>query len=189
MKSIRIIIVAMIAILTAGLNAQEVKVDVVKSTLKWEGKKVGGAHDGYIKLKKGQLSISGDKIVSGLFVIDMTTITNEDIESKEYKDKLVGHLKSDDFFGVEKYPTSTLKVNSSTKFVDNKAKVVGELTIKGKSNPIEFDVVRKGKVYTAILTVDRSKYNVRYGSKSFFDNLGDKVIYDEFTLEVSLVSL
>jgi polyisoprenoid-binding protein YceI len=100
---------------------------------------------------------------------------------------LVGHLKSDDFFGVEKYPTSNFIITQSSKFDENKATVTGVITIKGKSENISFDVERKNNEYSAKLDIDRSKFDVRYGSNSFFDNLGDKAIDDIFTLDIKLV--
>jgi polyisoprenoid-binding protein YceI len=121
--------------------------------------------------------------------MDMNTITNTDLDDKGSNQKLVGHLKSDDFFGVDKFPTSTLVIKNSTKFVNNKAKVTGDLTIKGKTQEVTFDVTRNNKTYTSKVEVDRSKYDVRYGSKSFFDNLGNKAIDDNFILDITLVTL
>jgi len=100
---------------------------------------------------------------------------------------LVGHLKSDDFFGVEKYPTARFTVSQSSEFNNGKATLTGNITIKGKTEPITFEVLRTGKEYTASLGIDRSKFNVRYGSDSFFDNLGDNAIDNIFTLEIRLV--
>ena len=116
----------------------------------------------------------------------MNTLTNEDLEDEGYNQKLVGHLKSDDFFGVEKYPTSSFEITSATKFSNGKATVSGKLSIKGKTENISFDVVKNGSAYIAKVDVDRSKFDVRYGSDSFFDNLGDKVIDDIFTLDIKL---
>jgi len=187
MKTAKTILSLVLVLFTSSLFAQVANVKVEKSVIKWEGKKIGGAHDGNIKLKEGQLKIEGNKIVSGTFVMDMNSITNSDIESEDYKNKLIGHLKSDDFFGVANFPTSKLVVKESTAFKDGKATVKGDLTIKEKTHPIEFVVTKDGNTYSTVLTVDRAKYDVRYGSKSFFDDLGDKVIYDEFTLDVKLV--
>jgi polyisoprenoid-binding protein YceI len=117
----------------------------------------------------------------------MNTITCADLTNEGANQKLVGHLKSDDFFGVEKFPTSTFKVTKATQFTNGKARVTGVLTIKGKSETIAFDVTKKANVYSAQVKVDRSKFNVRYGSKSFFDNLGDNFIDDIFILDIQLV--
>jgi polyisoprenoid-binding protein YceI len=187
MKTIKTLF-AIVAVLFATTTfAQDFKADATKTTIKWEGKKVGGAHDGNILLKEGSFSVNNNQITSGTFVIDMGSITNNDIESDEWRGKLIKHLKSDDFFGVETYPTATLKVTKSSKFKGNKSTVTGDLTIKGKTHPIEFEITKKEKSYSTLLTIDRSRYDVRYGSKSFFDNLGDKVIDDKFTLDIHLV--
>lgn len=117
----------------------------------------------------------------------MNTITNTDLENEEFNQKLVGHLKSEDFFGVDKYPTSTFTVTKATKFIAGKATVSGVLKIKENAEEISFEVVKEGEKYLAKIEIDRSKFNVRYGSNSFFDNLGDKAINDIFTLDISLV--
>ncbi len=184
MKNLQLAFVLVLAIASQVVFAQSV--DVKKADITWLGKKIGGEHTGNIQLKSGELEFNGDQIVGGEFVIDMNTITNTDLEDKEYNGKLVGHLKSDDFFGVEKYPTAKLVVKKGTKFVDGKATLSGLITIKKATEPISFDVVKKGNVYTATIDIDRSKFDVRYGSDSFFDNLGDKVIDDIFTLDITL---
>jgi len=168
--------------------AQDLKVDTEKSTLKWVGKKVTGEHWGYIKLKDGSFTVKNNTISAGTFTIDMTTITDNDLTSPEWNQKLVGHLKSDDFFSVEKFPTSTLIITESSSFNNNEAEVKAKITIKGKTEPIIFKVVKKENTYTAVITVDRTLFDVRYGSGKFFDNLGDKAIYDDFTLEVNILT-
>jgi polyisoprenoid-binding protein YceI len=115
----------------------------------------------------------------------MTSIKDDDSS-----ERLEGHLKSDDFFGVEKHPLSRLVITESEAFDKGSALVKGNLTIKGITNPVEFRATmqetNEGISFFALITVDRSKYNVRYGSGSFFDNLGDKAIYDEFRVKVNL---
>lgn len=165
------------------VNAQE-KVAIKDSKLKWEGEKLTGSHDGTINLKEGFFLMEGGELVGGEFVVDMTSITVTDLEG-DNKAKLEGHLKSDDFFGVEKHGTSKFVINTVAKKGDTYG-VSGTLTIKGKSNPIAFDLEMKDGKASTTLKIDRTKYNVRYGSGSFFDNLGDKTIYDEFTLMVAL---
>jgi|FLOH01.1.fsa_nt_gi polyisoprenoid-binding protein YceI len=187
MKTINFVIAAIIMMSSTAMFAKEVVVNTKKSSVEWKGSKIGGEHEGYIQLKSGSFKLKNDKIVGGNFVIDMTTITNTDIENEKYNKKLVGHLKSDDFFGVEKFPTANFVVTSSTEFKDGKATITGDLTIKGITESISFDVVRDGNDYASKINVDRSKFDVRYGSDSFFDNLGDKVIDDIFTLTIKLV--
>jgi len=176
----------------AASSTTSYKVDLASSNIVWKGYKVTGEHSGTVKLKNGNLQFTDGKLSGGSFEVDMTTITNIDMEGGTAA-KLVGHLKSDDFFGVEKYPTAKFAITRAIP-VDTKGnyKLIGNLTIKETTKEIKFpasltegngQVTASGKI-----TIDRSDYNVRYGSGSFFDNLGDKTIYDEFDLDVTLVA-
>jgi len=176
----------LIVFTTVSVSAQSYVADVSKSTLDWHGKKVTGEHFGNIDLKEGMMIIKNDQITGGKFVIDMTSITNTDLTDASYNRKLVNHLKSDDFFGVEKHPEAVIEIAQSSRFVNNEASVDANLTIKNINHPVTFIVKRNGNDYHAEIVVDRSKYNVRYGSGSFFDNLGDKMIYDDFTIKVKM---
>lgn len=167
--------------------SQEFIADASSSTLKWNAKKVTGEHYGKVKLNEGKLVIRDNQIAGGNFVIDMESITCDDLESPEWNKKLIDHLKSDDFFSVGTYRVALLGNVRSDKFNGDKAKVTTDLTIKGITKPITFEVIKKGNVYTSTITVDRTQYNIRYGSGKFFEGLGDKMIYDEFTIEVKLV--
>ena len=172
---------------TAANPVEEVtkEVKTAESTVTWKGYKVTGSHTGTINLQSGSLSFDNDKLTGGEFVVDMSSLISTDL-SGEYKGKLEGHLKSDDFFGVESHPTSKLVFTSVTATGKNSYEVTGDLTIKGITKPVTFDVSVYGSKATATMKVDRSEYDVRYGSGSFFDNLGDKTIYDEFDLVVDL---
>jgi len=181
-KSVLILAIATTA--SAFTNPVKEKLEVKESTINWLGKKVTGKHHGTITLKEGYLEMEGDNIVGGQFVIDMTSITVLDLKG-DMKGKLEGHLKSDDFFGVADYPTATLVVNNAKKN-GSIYTVNGNITIKGITQPISFDLNKDGNTATTTVTIDRSKFNVRYGSGSFFDNLGDKTIYDDFQLDVTL---
>ena len=172
-------------------NAAAYKVDVKGSTVKWTAYKVTGKHFGKISLKTGSIEMSKTKLSKASFEVDMTTLTIEDITG-EYADKLKGHLLSDDFFSVEKHKTAKFV---STKIVPNGKggfSVTGDLTIKGITKPITFDAAVKnegGKIVgTSAIKVDRTNYDIKYRSGKFFQDLGDKAIYDEFDLEVSLVA-
>ena len=186
MKTTNYLLALVLTLSSYVLFAQTQKVNTEKSTISWLGKKIGGQHEGLIKLKIGELEVKKDKIISGSFVIDMSSITNTDLTDAGYNQKLVGHLKSDDFFGVEKFPTATLNITKASAFSNGKASVTGDLIIKGKMKPISFDVVKNENTYTAKMEIDRSKYDVRYGSTSFFDSLGDKAIDDIFILNIKL---
>lgn len=172
---------------TLSAAAQKSEINLNKSVVTWTGNKIGGSHHGEVKIKSGYFELKNGNLVDGNVVMDMNSITNLDVKDEDYNKKLVGHLKSDDFFGVEKYPTSTFKLTQAGKFTNGKAIITGVLTIKGKSENISGEVTKNGDTYLSQLKVDRSKYDVRYGSKSFFGNLGDKVIDDIFTLDIQLV--
>lgn len=180
-------LIILLSVFSFGVFAQTQNINTDKSTIKWTGKKIGGSHDGFIKISKGTLTLKNDKISSGEFTIDMASITNTDLKDEGYNQKLVGHLKSDDFFGVSSFPTASFKITKATPFVNGKATVTGKITIKGITETISFDVVKKGSTYTGTMEVDRSKFNVKYGSTSFFDSLGDKAINDIFILDIKLV--
>ena len=191
MKAIKSLGIFVLALsLTTSVFAGSQKVDAAKSSVKWLGKKVTGEHFGTIAVKEGSLEVANGKVTGGKVVIDMQSLAVEDIKDAGMNGKLVGHLKSDDFFGVASFPTSELVVTKAESN-GNSHTFTGNLTIKGITNPATFTATSakdgKSTVYKGVLTIDRSKYNVRYGSNSFFDNLGDKAIYDEFTLDFSLV--
>lgn len=188
MKNMKTLKLVLVLFITGSIStfAQRKDVNTEKSVIEWTGKKITGSHKGNIEIKSGYLELKNGQIKGGEFVVDMATITNTDLEDKEYNQKLVGHLKSDDFFGVEKHPTSTLQLVKVTKFKSGKAAAKGKITIKGKTGYVNFWVLKKGDSYNATIKIDRSKYDVRYGSGSFFDNLGDKTIDDIFILDVKL---
>lgn len=168
-------------------NAQnKLTADTTKTQLLWQGEKVMGQHTGSIHLQSGWLNWQDNKIQSGEFEIDMASL-KESERNKQFE----GHLKSDDFFGVQTFPTSKLTITGSTPFDKGTGVVTGTLTIKGVTNPIEFKATTQkkddGVWFFANIVIDRTKYNVKYGSGSFFDNLGDKTIYDEFKLKVNLL--
>ncbi|WP_266204408.1 YceI family protein [Pontibacter kalidii] len=178
-------------------KARAYKVDVANSDLKWHAKKVTGEHLGSIALQSGEMTVNGNKIVGGTFVIDMNSITCSDIKDDQYNAKLVGHLKSDDFFSVEKHPTATFKISSVKPVAKAEAgkpnaTITGDLTIKGITNQVTFPAtvsVKNGVASAkADVTIDRTKYDVRYRSNSFFDNLGDKAIYDDFVVSLNVTA-
>ena len=181
-------LVAFVALFTFSFTAIEKEQKDIKtenSKLVWKGYKVTGSHEGTIDIQSGSLIFEGDKLTGGNIVINMATIASTDLEG-EYKGKLEGHLKSDDFFGVETHSTSTLEFTEVKASGKNSYNVIGNLTIKGKTNPVNFAISIYGNKATASLKVDRTKYDVKYGSASFFDGLKDKAIYDEFDLVADL---
>ena len=199
MKKMTVVLLALAVLMLSGFTVAQTKysVNTEKSNLEWLGEKVTGKHNGTIALKSGSLMVDGESI-TGSFVVDMTSLKNSDlpVDGDYNQAKLEGHLKSDDFFGVANHPTATFKI---TKVLPYKAregqkanhKVSGELTIKGTTHPISFpafiEFSDNGFTATGTATVDRSKYNVKYGSGSFFSGLGDKLIYDDFYLTLNIV--
>lgn len=186
MKKVLLFTAAIVIALSSVMGQTKMTADTEKTKMEWLGEKVVGQHNGTINLQSGWLTMKENKIVGGEFLIDMASLKDADGNTR-----LEGHLKSDDFFGVEKFPVAKLVLKSSESFDKGSAVVKGDLTIKGVTNPIEFRAaVQKkddGTYFFSNITVDRTKYNIRYGSGSFFDNLGDKTIYDEFKLKVSLL--
>lgn len=188
LKSFGIFVLALS--LTTAVFAKDQKVDVTKSVVNWTGKKVTGQHHGTIATKEGNLEVTNGKVTGGTIVMDMQSMANVDLTDAGMNAKLIGHLKSDDFFGVATYPTSELVIDKVVTNGNNLT-FTGNLTIKGITNPVTFlttsSIDGKNTLYKGTLTVDRTKYNVRYGSKSFFNDIGDKAIDDDFTLDFNLV--
>jgi len=180
-----VILMAVVTFSFTTIEGEKKEIKTENSTVTWKGYKVTGSHYGTVAIQSGHLVFDEGKLTGGEFVVDMTTIVTDDLEG-EYKGKLEGHLKSDDFFGVEKYPTSKLvftKVKSTGK---NSYEVTGDLTVKGKSAPVTFEMSIYGNKATANVKIDRTIYDIRYGSTAFFDDLKDKAIYDEFDLVTDL---
>lgn len=173
----------------ASLKEIVYTVDTEKSTLTWEGKKFAGAHNGTIKLKSGTLNFNGKALTKGGFVIDMPTIKDADNSANLEK-----HLKADDFFGVEKFPTATFVIKKVVNSGSNKANVTGDLTVKGLTSSISFPATIAWNADGSLtataekVMVDRTKFGIKYKSKSSMPDIGDKFIYDEFELNIKLVA-
>jgi polyisoprenoid-binding protein YceI len=186
MKNFKTIAIALLVAFSAStVNAQTKKVDVTKSTINWVGKKVTGQHSGTVNLKEGTLIFKKAKLAGGTFIVDMPSLTSTDLTG-EYLGKLNGHLKSDDFFGTDKHKTAVLVFKKLDAKENGVYTVTADLTIKGKKNPVTFDLATTANSATTTFKVDRTKYDIKYGSGSFFDNLGDKAIENEFELTVAL---
>ena len=180
------VVVGAVATAANPIDGEKKEVKVSESTVTWKAYKVTGSHHGTIDLKEGALEFDGDKLVGGEFVVDMGTLVSNDLEG-EYKGKLEGHLKSDDFFAVDKHETSKLVFTDVKSTGKNSYEVTGDLTVKGIAKPVTFDVSIYGSKATATMKVDRTEYDIKFRSGGFFENLGDKLIYDEFDLVVDLV--
>jgi len=168
------------------------KADLKQTVAKWEGKKVTGKHHGTVALKSGSIEVLEGVATNGFFVVDMTSISCVDLAAGQGKEKLEGHLKSEDFFGTEAYPTAEFKTTKIQKGNGANYTISGDLTIKGQTHAVSFPanivITKKMVKATGKVTIDRTLYGIKYGSGSFFDNLGDKAISNEFTMDINFVA-
>jgi polyisoprenoid-binding protein YceI len=162
------------------------------STVNWTGKKVLGLHTGTINVADGYIDISEEVINNGEVIIDMTSIVITDIDDPKTNGDFLAHLQNDDFFSVDKFKTAKLLINETVKKVNNTLLLKGDLTIKDITSPVSFTATVE--VFTDFLhsmgeiVIDRTLYNIRYGSGKFLQNLGDGLIYDDFVLQFKLIA-
>ena len=178
--------ILMVLAFTNPAKVDTYKVDTEASSIDWIGRKITGQHTGKIKISSGDLLVNGNAIKGGSFVMDMNSMNSD-------SQKLTGHLKTDDFFSVEKNPTSKFVITKVTGAGKDRINVIGDLTIKGITQSISFPatVKKEGNAIVAVaknVMIDRSKFDIRYGSKSFFNDIGDKAIDDNFELGINLVA-
>lgn len=179
MKSSLLKLVALGALVVSQAFAADI--DTKASEFTWHGSKVSGKHYGKVFLKSGSVDMKDGKLTGGEFVADLKTFTVTDLEG-EWATKFLTHMKSDDFFSVEKYPTAKLKIKSV-----KGNKVTADLTVKDKTNEVTFDVKEKGNAYSGQLEFDRTKFGMIYGSGDFFKNLGDKMIHNQVKIDFKFV--
>ena len=174
-------------------HIEKVRVNAKSSTVKWIGSKVASSHEGNVNIAKGVLSIDHGTLVGGEIAIDMNSISCSDIESESKNKYLVDHLKDEDFFNTKDFPLATIKIMRAYKEKGNMYEILADLTIKGITHRISFeaDVAVDGVSFLAKakIKIDRTKWGIKYGSGSFFDDLGDKMILDEIGFDVFLVSV
>lgn len=204
-KSILFIIASVITLSGLALQAQttstkKLAINTTDSKVSWLGKKPTGEHTGYVKLTGGEVIIDKNELTGGSFTIDFNSIINLDLKDEGMNNRLVGHLKSADFFDVAKYPTGRFSITKVTKVGGPAAgaakathRIEGDLTMKGITKKISFDAsinLLNGKLVasTPTFTIDRTQWGVNYQSKSIFAELKDQFIYDDMTLSVELVS-
>ncbi len=192
MKFLTSIVIAALIGFSVQSSAQNFTVSKEASNVAWEGKRVASGHNGTIDFKSGTMRVNNGQVTTGVFEIDMTTIKCTDITDANSNQRLVNHLNSDDFFSVSAHPASRMTITGVKQVSGNNYEYTGNLTIKGITHPITFNATTEisGSKLTANgkMVVDRSKYDVKFGSGSFFENLGDRLILDEFTLDFTLVA-
>ena len=163
------------------------KVDVTSSKITWSGYKPTGSHTGTIMLQSGTLAMQDEYIIGGSFIADMSSIKDADGSAK-----LEGHLKSADFFEIETYPTATFNI-TEVEMEDGNAIITGNMTIKGITKEISFEAEiseteEAVTLMSSVFQINRADFNVKYKSKTFFNDLKDKFVNDEFDLQVTLVA-
>tara|TARA_Y100001935_G_C17232100_1_gene470947 strand:+ start:155 stop:715 length:561 start_codon:yes stop_codon:yes gene_type:complete len=182
----KLFIVILLGFTNLYLFGQNKNINLQLSKIKWTGKEITTkTHYGSLKFASGNILFENDEIVGGEFIVDMLSLINEDLTGGS-RDYLENHLRSEDFFSVEEYPKSSLKITSIEKIDREKYEVTGDLTIKGITKSTNFILSLNNEGATVEMVFDRSKFDVKYRSSSFFSNLGDKLIYDDIELEVSL---
>jgi polyisoprenoid-binding protein YceI len=168
------------------------EIDTKASKVHWTGKKVTGEHTGYLSVGNGTVTVENDKVVGVQLSVDMNSIVCTDIKDEGTNKKFVGHLKSDDFFSVEKHPNVKFEITSMKPGTAGEYTVNGKLTIKGITNDVNFPAkvsVNNGLVKAVgTAKLDRTKWDIRYGSGKFFQGLGDKMIYDEFEVTFDIAA-
>lgn len=186
MKNLKSIAAILFLAITTTLSAQTKKVIAEKSSINWVGKKVTGEHSGTIAIKAGSLVFKKDKLAGGKFVVDMTKIVVTDLQAGQGKEDLEKHLNADDFFGVKKFPTSVLLFKKIADKGNGVYTITANMTIKSITKPVTFDMTVTGNTATANVVINRTEFDIKYGSGTFFQNLGDKTISDNFDLNVKL---
>lgn len=179
---------------SASTGDVTMQVDPAASKVEWTGSKPTGSHHGTVKISDGKLILADGKLTGGKFTIDMTSIMDEDLSSEEDNAKLVGHLKSPDFFDVAKFPEAVFVITSAeptSGSPEANYNITGNLTLKDITKSVIFpaNVSVEGdniRAVTPEFIIDRTDWDVRFGSKKFFDNLKDKFINDEIGLRIEL---
>lgn len=178
------------------LEKKNYKVDLKNSYFEWEGSNIGNKHHGKIAIKTGNINTTKNKIIGGEIVLDMNKITCDDLLDKVTNGYLIAHLKSSDFFEVNKYKTAKIKIKKVTKISDIDSSlnysIDSLITIKDITHPVKFDIhghVDNGKLIAqGNLVLDRSKWNVKYGSSRFFEWLGMHLVNDQIRLRFKIVA-
>jgi polyisoprenoid-binding protein YceI len=172
----------LLSLLTTSVAMAQVNLDMTQSQVSWEAKKViAGGHHGVVKIKSAQLEDKQGQLIGGKIVIDLKSADVLDLEG-EWRDKFLGHIKSADFFDVEKHPEAVLNISKIEGL-----KATGTLTIKNKTQPVEIQFKKEGKTYSGEVVFDRTKFDIIYGSNSFFKNLGDKAIAHDVKVGFKIV--
>lgn len=193
LKRFVVINILLLIVSSAAIGSETFMLDKQNSKLQWNAKKVTGQHIGTVDIKSGTVIMNGDQVESGSFQVDMTTIMDLDLKKALMRNKLINHLKSEDFFAVEKFPVAKFEIIKIVPLDSGNAthSVSGNLTIKGITHEIRFPAiltkVEDGYKLNAEFAIDRTKWDIRFRSGKFFQKLGDKLIYDDIHFKLDVV--
>lgn len=175
------------------------QIDLEKSKVEWTGRNLTGAHSGTLKLRQGRIEIENGRLVRGSFSLDMDSMKNSDIDDGKMREMLIAHLKSNDFFDVARFPTANFQLSKIAPLADAppgspNCDVTGELTLKGVRRELTFRAVLghtpDGTLAAdAHFDIDRTQWNVLYGSGKFYEKLGKHLVHDEISLALKLVTI
>lgn len=180
--------------------AIEYTVNTETSKIDWVGTKPAGQHNGVVFFKEGTLEVKDGELVGGKVIIDFKTINNLDIEDPQMRKTLVDDLKSPNFFNVDSFPTGAFEIASVEKIPDTEAqtgevkpthKITGNLTMKGVTKSITFDAVISMDGDNLMATtpqflINRTEWNIKYMSRSFYKNLKDNFVHDDLAITITL---
>jgi polyisoprenoid-binding protein YceI len=163
-----------------------------ESNIDWTGRKVTGAHNGTIGIKEGNFILNDGKVKGGNVVINTASIKILDVTDPATNAQFAGHLASDDFFSIEKFPTAAFDIINVKELADSTYYLEGNLTIKGITHPAGFEAAiensRNGITVSGKLVIDRTKYDIKFRSGNFFKDLGDTLIYNDFDLDFNITA-
>ncbi|MES2371435.1 MAG: YceI family protein [Bacteroidota bacterium] len=166
-----------------------IMIDTKETVVAWKGSSIKGSHTGYVYISQGELMIENGQLMGGTVEVNMSSIEGDDHRSDN---NLINHLKDPDFFDVKKFPFSTIAITRVASLNDEDKEITGNLTIKGITHPVSFPAkveVKDGIVKASSkLVIDRTKWDVRYKSGKFFDNLKDQAIADEIEFNIKIVA-
>jgi polyisoprenoid-binding protein YceI len=197
MKSIVLILLGILSFPAFSQSPMTYTVNVNESSMRWTGYYLFsfGEHTGTIGITKGQLTYTVDQLTGGSFEIDMHSMQDTDMKADDGGNDLTNHLKSDDFFSVDKFPTAYFEITKAEKIKDAQPNqpnydVTGILTLKGVRNTLSFPVFIsiQGNNLTASakFKFDRTKWNVQYNSGKFFSEIGDGAISDAIGIDLNV---
>ena len=173
-------------------------IDTEQSEIQWTGRNLNGTHTGTLKLLSGTIEVESSRVTRGAFMIDMQSIRDKDIENSEMRHLLNSHLASDDFFDVKRFPTAEFRLTRIAPIEgaaagSPNAEFSGELIMKGVSREISFRGVTAptpdGRLAAeAHFDIDRTQWNVLYGSGKFYEKLGKHLVHDDVTISLKLIT-